>query len=268
MFCLNSCHTGGWWGLFTSWMSSPWARFQCFDLQVTFLSCHTGQHQTGESIAIQQHTQEKEKMFTARNRNVPGGMKYIYKDIDFVSNYLCSWFFLYLWGREAYPLDFGILQLSSFVLISVQASSPLHELSLPPGGHGSRCTLVPLNEGGGQQIDIVLVTHVLTGLNTHFPTALQVTGFFESMIKTTRKYSRFSMYKTDPTAWSSNNWFLKKLALELCLYQANSHWNQGWKSVHLMCYIKTVLLGLPHKTNHTFCLQLEEWKIKHALWRA
>lgn len=195
-------------------------------------------------------------------------MKYIYEDIDFVSNYLCSWFFLYLWGREACPLDFGILQLSSFVLISLQASSSLHELSLPPGGHGSQCTLVPLNEGGGQQIDIVLVTHVLAGLNTHFPTALQVTGFFESMVKTTRKYSHFSMYKTDPAAWSSKNWLLKKLALQLCLYQANSHWNQGWKSVHLMCYMKTVLLGLPHKTNHTFCLQLEEWKIKDALWRA
>lgn len=35
-------------------------------------------------------------------------------------------------------------------------------------------------EHGGQQIDIVLVKHVLTGLDTLFPNALQVTGFSES----------------------------------------------------------------------------------------
>ena len=102
-------------------------------------------------------------------------------------------------------------------------------------------------EGGGQQIDIALVTHVLTGLNTHLPTALKATGFFESTIKTTRKYSRFSVYKTDPAACKPNNRLLKKLALELFLYQENGHWNQGWKSVHLMSYMKVVLLGLPHK---------------------
>jgi len=36
-------------------------------------------------------------------------------------------------------------------------------------------------EGVGQHIDIVLVMHVLTGLDTHFPAALQATSFSESM---------------------------------------------------------------------------------------
>lgn len=35
-------------------------------------------------------------------------------------------------------------------------------------------------ERGGQQIDIVLVKHVLPGLDTLFPAALQATGFSES----------------------------------------------------------------------------------------
>lgn len=56
MFCLNSCHTGGWWRLFTSWTYPLWAGFQRFDLQVTFLSCYADQQQTGERAAIQQHS--------------------------------------------------------------------------------------------------------------------------------------------------------------------------------------------------------------------
>lgn len=66
-------------------------------------------------------------MFTARNKNVTDRVK-IYEDLDFVSNYLCSCFFCPLpnFGkREALPLEFSTLQLSSFALISLQASSPL-----------------------------------------------------------------------------------------------------------------------------------------------
>lgn len=62
-------------------------------------------------------------------------------------------------------------------------------------------------ESGGQQIDIVLVIYVLTGLKIHFPIALQVTDFSESIITTTGKYSHFTVYKTDLAACKPNSYY-------------------------------------------------------------
>lgn len=68
-------------------------------------------------------------------------------------------------------------------------------MSYPMPGRTWQSVHTNATGGGSQLIDTVLPMHVLTGLKTPFSTAFQVTGFFETMIKTTRKYSSFSCFK-------------------------------------------------------------------------